>query len=119
MFLFGQQTPKPSDRWNLGVKGFVDTNKAQNNRVTPRSDRTVNLSEVLQPVCSVPLIRAQIPDDVDYKIQQLPVPEGFSDGMPKVNSTPACSESAVIMKDNDPDLMKKAIEKLRERRLKK
>lgn len=108
--MVAQEVPQTSDRWNLGVKGFIESNRP---RTPPPSDRKVALSEKLSPVCSVPLTRAQIDrTGVDYKIQTLPVPEGFTDGMPKVESTPACDAEAA-------DLMNRGREKPREYRLKK
>ena len=82
------QAPKMSDRWNLGVKGFTDK-KVDAKPTAPLRDQRILLREAV-PGCSVPLLKAEIPADVDYKIQVVPVDPAFTDGMPKLQGSPAC-----------------------------
>jgi hypothetical protein len=83
-----QEVPKPSDRWTL-LPGFWANGKSKIGSAKPLPGPFPELRPLHQ-TCSVPLLRAQIPDDVDYTIVQIPANSDGLAPMPKLGVPPVC-----------------------------
>jgi hypothetical protein len=78
-----QEAPKPSDRWTL-LPGFWTSVNSKPKPAKPKffavqSVRPSQAQEARKSTCAVPLLRAEIPDNVIYTMTELmPPPDPLS-----------------------------------------